>query len=226
MPHSYTNETIQDGSTVVKRYRGPWAEKRRRRELLALSCLDGLLPTPPLVSSDERSITTRLVSGSHGQDLLRAGHTRIVLEACGRVLAQLQQLGTNPVDVERGRETRHSKSSVVVHGDFGPNNLLIDQDTGAVAALVDWEWMHLGEPVDDLAWCEWILRTFHPEAVPHLDLFHTAYGERVPAWAERKTAMLRQSRKFAQFTSEWGSDGPSADTRLRLFASTAEWTEH
>lgn len=225
MPHSYTNDTIHDDSIVVKQYRGPWAEQRRRRELVALDCLDGLLPIPQLVSSDQSSITTGLVSGSHGQDLLRTGAVRIVLEACGRVLGQLQQLGTKPLPAESGRRARHSNSSVIVHGDFGPNNLLIDPATGAVTALFDWEWMHVGEPVEDLAWCEWILRTFHPEVVPHLQLFHAAFGRHVPGWSERKAAMLRQCRKFMEFTSEWNSEGPSVDARLRLFAATAEWSE-
>jgi Phosphotransferase enzyme family len=224
MKHGYTNDTAHNGSVVVKKYRGPRADQRRRRELLALECLTGLAPVPPLVSSGEGSITTGLVPGLHGQDLLRHGHIEPVLQACGRALRQLQQLGTGPLAAEYGHE-RHSDSSVIVHGDFGPNNLLIDPDSGAVAALVDWEWMHIGDPVDDLAWCEWILRTFHPDAVPYLDLFHAAFGGHVPDWSERKAAMLRQCQKFMEFTSEWKSDGPSADTRLRLFASTAEWEE-
>jgi hypothetical protein len=226
MPHSYTNDTTHDDSIVVKQYRGPRAEQRRRRELRALDCLSGLLPIPPLVSSDEDSITTGLIPGSHGQALLRAGNVRIVLEACGHVLRQLQQLGTEPLGSTNGREAEHSNSSVIVHGDFGPNNLLIDPDTGTATALVDWEWMHIGEPVEDLVWCEWILRTFHPEVVPHLDVFHAAYGRHVPGWSVRKAAMLRQCQKFMEFTSEWNSDSPSVSARLRLFASTAEWSEH
>lgn len=39
--------------------------------------------------------------------------------------------------------------SVVVHGDAGPGNFLFDGDR--VVALVDWELVHLGDPVEDLA---------------------------------------------------------------------------
>ena len=36
------------------------------------------------------------------------------------------------------------------HGDAGPGNFL--HDAGAVTGLVDWEFAHLGDPHDDLAW--------------------------------------------------------------------------
>jgi aminoglycoside phosphotransferase (APT) family kinase protein len=39
---------------------------------------------------------------------------------------------------------------VLVHGDFRPANILV-QD-GTVAVLLDWELAHLGDPVDDLGW--------------------------------------------------------------------------
>jgi Ser/Thr protein kinase RdoA (MazF antagonist) len=37
----------------------------------------------------------------------------------------------------------------LVHGDFNPTNLLIDDDR--VSAVVDWEWAHSGTPLADLA---------------------------------------------------------------------------
>jgi aminoglycoside phosphotransferase (APT) family kinase protein len=36
------------------------------------------------------------------------------------------------------------------HGDAGPGNFLFDADR--VTALLDWEFAHLGDPLDDLAW--------------------------------------------------------------------------
>jgi aminoglycoside phosphotransferase (APT) family kinase protein len=41
-------------------------------------------------------------------------------------------------------------SKVVVHGDFRLGNLIID-DAG-VAAVLDWELVHLGDPMEDLGW--------------------------------------------------------------------------
>jgi len=33
---------------------------------------------------------------------------------------------------------------------------------------VDWEWAHAGNPIEDLAWCEWIVRMHHPRDVTAL----------------------------------------------------------
>ena len=47
--------------------------------------------------------------------------------------------------------------AVLVHGDYGPNTVLLDPAAEQVTAIVDWEWAHVGDPVEDLAWCEWIV---------------------------------------------------------------------
>ncbi len=44
--------------------------------------------------------------------------------------------------------------TVVCHGDVGPGNFL--HDGARVTALLDWEFAHLGDPMDDLAW--WVFR--------------------------------------------------------------------
>ena len=62
---------------------------------------------------------------------------------------------------------------MIVHGDFGPQNVLIEGN--AISAVVDWEFAHLGMPVEDLAWTEWIVRMHHPDAVADLpELLDTA----------------------------------------------------
>ncbi len=43
-----------------------------------------------------------------------------------------------------------SFGEVVVHGDFRIGNLLIDPD--GLTAVIDWEFAHTGDPVEDLAW--------------------------------------------------------------------------
>lgn len=40
----------------------------------------------------------------------------------------------------------------LLHGDAGPGNFVVDD--GEVTALIDWEFAHIGDPVDDLAWLE------------------------------------------------------------------------
>lgn len=42
-------------------------------------------------------------------------------------------------------------ASVLLHGDFRNGNLMIDPQTG-VAAVLDWELSHIGDPAEDLGW--------------------------------------------------------------------------
>jgi aminoglycoside phosphotransferase (APT) family kinase protein len=50
------------------------------------------------------------------------------------------------LDADRPAAPRH----VIVHGDLRMGNVIVDDD--GMAAVVDWELMHLGDPVEDLAW--------------------------------------------------------------------------
>lgn len=45
-------------------------------------------------------------------------------------------------------------AAVLCHGDVGPKNFLFEG--GEITALIDWEFAHLGDPMDDLAW--WVFR--------------------------------------------------------------------
>lgn len=40
--------------------------------------------------------------------------------------------------------------AVLVHGDYRMGNLVVDGSD--LAAVLDWEWVHVGEPAEDLAW--------------------------------------------------------------------------
>ena len=46
----------------------------------------------------------------------------------------------------------HVQRSVLVHGDAGPGNFIYED--GSVKALLDWEFAHIGDPMDDVAWCD------------------------------------------------------------------------
>jgi len=46
--------------------------------------------------------------------------------------------------------------TTLVHGDYRLGNFLVERDTGGGARLtgiLDWEMVHLGDPLEDLAWC-------------------------------------------------------------------------
>ena len=84
---------------------------------------------------------------------------------------------------------------VLVHGDFGPQNVLIQDDR--ITALLDWEFAHIGQPVEDLAWTEWIIRTHHPGAVDALPALLDASGSRV-GWSLRHQAMVRRCEELTR----------------------------
>jgi aminoglycoside phosphotransferase len=212
LPHGYTNLTSVEDGVVVKTYAGPDADLRRDRERAALTRLAGLLPVPPLLAGDATSTRLGLLPGAHGQDLL---HPTVdedtaagVLATCGTTLRRLHDVVPGPL----------------VHGDYGPNNLLVDPETLVVTAVLDWEFSHVGDAIEDLAWCEWIVRTHHRDRVPLLDAFFSAYGEKnVPGWPARQSAMIARCRELIDFCQRWDPGGAGVTLWKRRLAETSTW---
>lgn len=87
------------------------------------------------------------------------------------------------------RREHPRRRTVIVHGDFAPYNIIVDADNGEVRAVIDWELVHLGTPLEDLAWLEWYMRIwYHPQAGV-LDALYAAYGP-LPSWRSRHQAMI------------------------------------
>jgi aminoglycoside phosphotransferase (APT) family kinase protein len=145
------------------------------------------------------TLRLRFLDGEHGQDLIRGGCAAQVLQACGHTLRRIHALDVTTVFPHEPAPP----GTVLVHGDYGPNNILLDPDTLTVTAILDWEWAHPGEALEDLAWCEWIVRSYHSEHVSALEKFFTAYGSQ-PAWPLRHQQMVAQARSLAEFTQRWG----------------------
>ncbi|GAB2572329.1 hypothetical protein Aab01nite_03330 [Paractinoplanes abujensis] len=182
--HGYTNDTRGDGAVVVKRYQGGIDEALRRgTELAALEKLPPGFPVPRVLGAPDGALRLEQLGGLHGQDLIDEGLAGPVLRSCGALLRRLQQVDVSAVFPDTAAGT----GWVVVHGDYGPNNMLFDQDTFRVTALLDWEFAHPGDRIEDLAWCEWIVRRHHPRQVDALDDLFTGYGVR-PSWARRRQA--------------------------------------
>jgi aminoglycoside phosphotransferase (APT) family kinase protein len=218
--HGYTHDTRSDGSTVVKRYRGPYRQARRSAEHLVLSRLSGALPLPRLIAAPAGALCMEHVKGVHGQELIQAGHADAVLRSCGETLRQIQSV--KAVDVFP--DIPNAFQSVVVHGDYGPNNMLFDPVTFATTAVLDWEWAHPGDPVEDVAWCEWIIRMHHPDAVYALEHLFVGYGGR-PPWERRQAATLAKCHSMLALPREGGTSAPGARRWQRNIEITASWKE-
>ncbi|GAB3007271.1 phosphotransferase family protein [Saccharothrix stipae] len=218
LSHGYTNHTVGDGTVVHKTYAGPDARQRRARERLILGRLRGRVPVPPIHGAEDHGLRLGFVAGAHGQDLIDAGHADAVLSACGATLRRIHTLDLNAgARAERGK--------VLVHGDYGPNNVLLDPATFQVTAVLDWEFAHLGEAVEDLAWCEWIIRMHHPHHVAGLERFYAGYGGPAPPWPVRKAVMLARCRELEDFTRRWAPDGDGVRQWRQRIATTSDWEE-
>ena len=88
----------------------------------------------------------------------------------------------------------------LVHGDYGPQNLLLDPESLEVVAVLDWEFAHDGDRVEDLAWAEWIVRLHHRDAVQYLPSLFEEYGQR-PDWALRQAVMMQRCARRRSFGS-------------------------
>lgn len=142
-----------------------------------------------------------------------------MLRACGQVLRVLQDLDPSVL-----RPGPHAARSVVVHGDFGPQNVLLDPADHTITAVLDWEFSGVGTAIADVAWCEWIVRTHHPQAVASLASFFDAYGER-PPWAERRAAMLERCVELTRFCERGDPAGAGVTLWRERSRVTAAWTE-
>ena len=219
LQHGYTNDTCGDGRVVVKRYEGPDAAVRRSRERATLGRLQGRLTVPVVLGgTDSDELRMAFVDGVHGQDLIEAGMPGAVLRACGRTLRHIHNLDPAGIFPDQ----TDIAAGVLVHGDYGPNNVLLDSRTLAITAVLDWEWAHPGDAVEDLAWCEWIIRMHHGAHVDRLGEFFDAYGLQ-PSWQQRRAAMLTRCQQLLDMARRWSIDAAQLwQQRLQI---TARWAE-
>ena len=220
LPHGCTNATSSDRGLVRKRYLGPDAPARRHAEVTALRHLAGALPVPALRLDEVGEIATALVPGRPGQELLELA-PEAVLRSVGRTAAHVHRVDTTALAGALGPA---EGGAVLVHGDFGPQNLLLDPDTFEVSGIVDWEFAHLGDGVVDLAWAEWIVRTHHPHLVDALPSLFDGYGAE-PAWNRRHAAMVARCEWAVDFVTRWTPDDEVPRTLWRdRLAATLSFT--
>jgi aminoglycoside phosphotransferase len=221
MPHGYTNHTVRAGAVVTKSYLGPDAAVRCAREAAVLTSLTRRLPVPPVLDHGAGQLRMGLMAGIPGQDLVDAGLAEQVLGACGRMLRRIHAVSPGVVSGGAGLPV---PGAVLVHGDYGPNNVLLDPAAREVTAVVDWEWAHTGDPVEDLAWCEWIIRMHHPACAGDLDALFSTYGHR-PGWAARQRAMVSRCRYYLDLSQRSDPGSYGARQWREHLATTRSWSE-
>jgi tRNA A-37 threonylcarbamoyl transferase component Bud32 len=219
LPHGHTNRTRRIGHAIEKRYEGADRSVRAERELSSLSGLSGHFPVPEVVRFDESipMLVLADVPGRHGQALIDQGYSSTVLRLLGISLAALQ--GLDPALVHG----LNGSGDVIVHGDFGPQNTLISLDLIGVSAVLDWELAHMGSPVEDLAWTEWIVRTHHAGSQGDLAELFAGYGRDI-SWSARQSSMVQQCRQYVSYCEESGWETAAAEWRRRTQA-TERWHE-
>lgn len=200
------NRTRIVNGQVVKSFVGATALDRMKAELAGLESAAALVPVPGVLSvqDDPPELVLELRSGVNmAQELQdRPQSGAILLARLGTLLSVLQQPSTD--------------GTVLVHGDFGPQNVLVDGST--VTAVVDWEWSAQGACVNDPAWLEWTILMHYPSQADAIAVFYEAYGT-LPAWTERHESMLAACRRRLDAAREHGHDQSVTAWEFRLRAT-------
>jgi aminoglycoside phosphotransferase (APT) family kinase protein len=117
-----------------------------------------------------------------------------------------------------------SDEITLVHGDYRLGNFLIEE--ARLTGILDWELVHLGDPVEDVAWCcsmLWRAGTPHAAALVPQDEFVAAYeavsGRRVDPARLRFYTILSIVKMLAIMLTGIRAfcDGRSRDLRMAIF---------
>jgi hypothetical protein len=84
--------------------------------------------------------------------------------------------------------------------------------------------MHSGNALEDLAWCEWIVRMYDDKHRDALDAFFDAYGRR-PPWDGRHHVMIEKCRAQLRFWEQWPTQTATTELRRQQLRTTEAWTE-
>lgn len=203
MQHSARNEVTVTGERVRKVHGGASGPRRAATAAAALAhAARHGLPVPELLGHDRAWTTTVQVTDTVSGASLLATSPATVLHAVGSIARRLHALAP-PAEWPRPADG----PAAWVHGDLCPANLLFGPDH-VLRAVVDWEDSHVGDPVVDLAWTEWLVRTWHPDAVPALPVLYAPYARTTPSAAARRAAMracLARHRARELQATDWAA---------------------
>lgn len=189
------------GGVVRKEHRGADGPLRASTAAAAVAHAAGHdLQVPGLVEQQGRVLVTTVVEDAVDGSGLLASSPATVLHAIGSIARRLHALPPPP-----GFAAPTGGRAAWVHGDLCPVNLLFGHDH-VLRAVVDWEDSHVGDPLVDLAWSEWLVRTWHRAAVEALPVLYAAYGRTTPTPSARRDAMrtcLTRHRDRDDQTTDW-----------------------
>jgi thiamine kinase-like enzyme len=197
LPYGYTNSTHLENRIVVKTYSGTSAQSRFLTELVIYQQLHDMPFMPELVDCDKDALTisTRYVESRHAQDLLEE-YSDIIPFTLGKLARELQS-----VKIDTIVDSKRSKTDVLVHGDFGPQNLLFAPESFSEFYLVDWEWAHFGDRFEDIAWAECIIRMHYDSNQQMIASLYRGFGI-VPPWEARHELVIRKCENILDFAKQ------------------------
>jgi len=191
---SLSHQTSETDHITIKRYSGPGIIQRWQTEMRLLQALQNQFPLPTLLEqSHEAEIHIRTLAGVPAADLITAENSPLIMAALGHALQKLQS-----TPLQEMHNFLHGTGDILVHGDYClPNFIFISQPL-TLEAIIEWEWAHLGDAVEDPSWMEWHIRMHMGKFVRDLPIFYEAYGI-TPGWGERKDAMIMQVHRHLEF---------------------------
>lgn len=169
---------------IIKKYTSnPDGKKIECHALQQLSDLR----VPKIVKSDQpNEIHLAYIDGINGKIAINHGFVKEVLFEMGRFLRELQT-----VDITTVSQYVTGSGTVICHGDFAHYNSLMSSEGKTLLAIVDWEMCCIGDPIMDIAWCEFqFLRQFpgHKWALQYL---FEGFGY-TPAFDERQRSLQKR----------------------------------
>ena len=166
---------------MVKRYDAKLVNYYREHDLLQR--LEPLPVPRVLPGCRPGELHLAYVDGVHGADAIEHGGAGNLLRELGLFLRRLHEI--NPKSVA---DILPGEGALIVHGDFAHYNCLADGDGSRLVAVLDWEAAHLGDRIEDLAWCEWQFRNRYPHHEWAVSRLFEGYGEQ-PDWELREQAI-------------------------------------
>jgi aminoglycoside phosphotransferase (APT) family kinase protein len=189
-PSASGNSIRWDGSAVVKQYTGRL--HAYDREKAVLEALAGRLPVPrPFNGSTRGALRLPYIAGINGRELADLGDPGELMAELGRFLRALHEFDVGPLS-----GVLPGAGRVLVHGDFGHYNAIFETDRSHLTAVLDWEEAHLGDVVEDIAWCEWQFRSRHPRHEWAVRKLLDSYGD-APDAGRREEAVRSRLQELS-----------------------------